>query len=426
MKKNFLFVLLLCMFVVDASAADYDFSVKNADGVTIYYNYINDGQEAEVTCEYSSLFYLSNYTGRVVIPEEVTYKDKALKVTSIGDHAFYGTFVISVTIPNTVTNIGDSAFGHCDYLSSITLPASVTSIDECAFEDTDFSVVVSYIENPFEICGKEFESRTFSTGTFDNAKLYVPAGTTEKYKAADGWKDFAHIQEGTPTGRDIEIDGLHYNLDMEAKVAEVTLSPSYYEGNVVIPASVTYNNETYSVTAIGHAAFASCSNLTSVTIPSSVTIIDLYAFAATSFTTIAIPEGVTTIGGHAFESCENLTVISIPHSVTSIDNKAFFSLNIETVKINNETPLDAVGLDVFNDCNRITLYVPIGSKEAYAAHSYWSAFKEIIETDNFETGIRQITNDKQTTTGTFNLNGIRLPEPQKGLNIIDGKKVVMK
>ena len=426
MKKNFLLALLLCMFGVNASAEDYDFSVKNADGVTIYYNYINDGQEAEVTCEYSSLFYSSNYDGIVVIPEEVTYNDKTMKVTSIGDHAFAFTWVTSVTIPNTVTNIGESAFWGCHYLSFIILPASVTSIGRYAFEDTDFSVVVSYIENPFEIRGKEFDSRSFSAGTFDNAKLYVPAETTDKYKATDGWKDFAHIQEGTPTGRDIEIDGLYYNLDMEAKVAEVTLSPSHYEGNIVIPASVTYNNETYSVTGIGHAAFGSCRNLTSVTIPNSVTNIDLYAFTATALTTIAIPEGVTTIGAHAFESCNNLTVITIPHSVTSLGVHAFFTPSIETVKINIEKPLDGVGYDAFEYRDRITLYVPIGSKEAYATHNYWYAFKEIIETDNFDTGIRQMTNDKHTATETYNLNGIRLPEPQKGLNIIDGKKVVIK
>ena len=435
MKRNYFCLVLVMLFSMTglkAHAEDYDFSVVNADGVTIYYNYINDGQEVAVTCKYSSAFYSSDYKDRVVIPEEVTYNDKTLKVTAIADHAFAATWVKSVVLPNTVTTIGESAFENCGYLSTITLPASVISIERYAFENTDLSEVVSYIENPFAIKGKEYDSRSFSVGTFDNAIVYVPAGTTDKYKETDGWKDFAHFKEGTPTGRDIEISGLYYNLDMEAKTAEVTFGPNCYEGDVVIPSSVTYNDETYSVTGIGHSAFASCFDLTSISIPSSLTTIGLYAFSATALTSIAIPEGVTTIGGHAFEYCNSLTEISIPHSVTSIGTYAFFNPQIETVKINNETPLSNVGYNAFEYRDKITLYVPVGSKEAYATHNFWYAFKEIIETDNFDTGIREVRNEEvksdKCVYGIYTLDGRRLngKPTQTGVYIVNGKKTVIK
>ena len=87
MKTNklfFLFSILLSMLATNASA--YDFEVENADGVMIYYSYYgNDNTSVYVTYETDSYY---SYSGSVVIPKEVTYNNKTLKVTSIGDSAF--------------------------------------------------------------------------------------------------------------------------------------------------------------------------------------------------------------------------------------------------------------------------------------------------------------------------------------------------
>ena len=139
-------------------------------------------------------YFFSGCTGlnSVVIPDGVT---------GIGFRAFEGcTGLISVTIPSSVISIAESAFIDCTSLTSVTIGSGVTSIGRNAFDGADIPTVISLIENPFTINGKTSDDETFSSNTFNNATLYVPSGTIDKYKATEGWKDFAHIEEGDPTG----------------------------------------------------------------------------------------------------------------------------------------------------------------------------------------------------------------------------------
>ena len=114
-RLNSMILLTLLMSMIGTKAYGHDIEVENADGKTIYYNYIKDGTELEVTCrggyggEYSN-----EYNEAIVIPEEVTYMNRTRKVTSIGSGAFSSCGgLTSVTIPNSVTSIGGYAFYNC-------------------------------------------------------------------------------------------------------------------------------------------------------------------------------------------------------------------------------------------------------------------------------------------------------------------------
>ena len=106
MKKQ---LLLLVMMLLPLVASAHDIEVQNGDGVTIYYNYTNDGKELGVTFRGTTYDeYSGEYTGNITIPEEVVYMNRTRSVTSIGLSAFRNcSDLTSITIPNRVTNIGE-------------------------------------------------------------------------------------------------------------------------------------------------------------------------------------------------------------------------------------------------------------------------------------------------------------------------------
>ena len=141
---------------------------------------------------------------------------------------------------------------------------------------------------------------------------------------------FAVLMPLVTSAHDFEVNGIYYNITSSTTVKVTYKGNSYdyylneYSGAVSIPATVTHNGNTYSVTSIGYSAFRDCSNLTSITIPASVTSIENVAFhSCSSLSSITIPEGVTSIGNYAFYDCSWLTSITIPDGVTSIGNYAF-------------------------------------------------------------------------------------------------------
>ena len=111
-------LMLIAALLTSAHAFAYDFEEKNSDGVTIYYNITSSYvKTCEVTYRGSysySYSYSDEYTGSITIPETVTYNGTTYSVIRIGRDAFYKcTGLTSITIPNSVTSIGYSAFYDC-------------------------------------------------------------------------------------------------------------------------------------------------------------------------------------------------------------------------------------------------------------------------------------------------------------------------
>lgn len=122
-------------------------------------------------------------------------------------------------------------------------------------------------------------------------------------------------------------------------------------------------------------------NATSVIIPNGITSIGDWAFSrCIGLTSIDIPSSVTSIGKSAFSGCTGLTSIEIPSSVTSIGSGAFSGCNLESMHIQSKTPPQTSIEGSFQlRIDYITLYVPVGSADAYKAATPWKYFKEIIE-----------------------------------------------
>ena len=151
---------------------------------------------------------------------------------------------------------------------------------------------------------------------------------------------------------------LYYNIvDNTVTVTSQTNSYPYYStrptGDITIPDNVEFNNVIYPVTAIGTNAFGFCSDITSVTVPSSVTIIGADAFSnCYNIESINILGAVTYIGNEAFISCNRLSSFTIPNTVSSIGREAFTAC-YDLTSIFIPASVTSIGYGIFSSCHNL-------------------------------------------------------------------------
>ena len=238
----------------------------------------------------------------------------------ICDDAFSRTSLQCVTIPNSVTKIGDGAFSSCYSLHSITIPNSVTKIGNRAFSVCE-SLQSATIPNSVKSIGDE----AFSSCKFLQS-ITIPNSVTS---IGDEAFSYCKSLQSITISNSVTSIG-----DRAFSVCESLQS-------VTIPNSVT---------KIGDGAFYCCKSLQSITIPNSVTSIGDNAFSyCKSLQSITIPNSVKSIGDEAFCACKSLQSVTIPNSVKSIGDEAFIACqSLQSVTIPNS--VTKIGDEAFRNC----------------------------------------------------------------------------
>ena len=288
---------------------------------------------------------------------------------------------INTIIPNTVTAIGISAFGHCIGLTSMDIPNSVTKIDNYAFAEC-FNLKSINIPNAVDTIGSNafYYCKSLTSMDIPNSVTFIG-----EYAFA-----LCSSLKSLTIGNSVTFIGKHGFAGCESLTSvdipnSVTYISEYlFSGcssltRVTIPNSVTY---------IGGDAFYGCSGLTRLTIPNSVTYIGSLAFAlCTGLTRVTIPNSVTYIDYGAFMGCSGMKSVIIPSSVTTISNGAFRECSglTDVYSFNLDPSAILMGDNLFvlesSDYSDRTLHVPHGMTDFYQADGHWYPYFEQIVDD---------------------------------------------
>ena len=383
MKQQILLFLALMMLPMVACA-----NTVEIEG--IYYELISKAKQATVKGAVST-------SGSVVIPASVFYEGVEYSVSSIGSEVFKGRSLTSVTIPNSVTSIGENAFQGCSGLTSVhisdiaawcrisfgsgyanplncahhlylgdeeikdlVIPNSVTCIERCAF---------------WGCSGLTSVNIPSSVTSIGSSAFYGCSGLTAVHISDIGaWCKISFVQSSNPLSlaRHLFLNGEEVK-DLEIPNSVTSIGSSAFYGctgltSVTIGNSVTsigngafYNcsgltsvNIGNGVTSIGSSAFSGCSGLTSLIFGSSLTSIGNNAFCECSgLTSVIFPNSVTDIGCEAFRGCSGLTSVTIPNSVTLIRDYSFGWCNaLTSITIGSE--VNTIGTQAFTNCPELT------------------------------------------------------------------------
>ena len=413
-----------------------------------------------------------SYSGDIVIPDAVTINGVEYSVTGIAPSAFNScSGVTSVTIGENVKFIGGEAFQYCSGLESITIPASVDSIGAWAFSNSglknvtimdgdtplklwDWGGYCIFNASPLETVylGRNYISggrpfRGFRTLQNVTVSDLVTSLQNEEFKGSFGVRNVRLGKFISEIGNSAfqDCDTL-YALTLPESVVRIGEN-AFYSCD-----TLTYVNIPSNVTFIGGNAFQYCGRLESISIPASVDSIGAWAFSNSGLKNVTIEDSDTPLklwdwggycvfnanpletvylgrnyisGGRPFRGFTTMQTATIGRLVNNLQTSEFEGCkNLKTIYSLNEIPPTCAS-KVFYGVNKETciLSVPTQSIDLYKAAYGWNEFF------NIEDAVNDIRIDVKAAIDNgvwFNMNGQRLDNAKRGMNILrteDGKAV---
>lgn len=275
---------------------------------------------------------------------------------TIADNTFNGCSSLNyINIPKSLKVIGSSAFSGCTALTNIEIPATVETLGEAAFYGCN-ALENIYVGNP-QPC--EIDEKTFK-GAYDTAVVYVPDELVPAYLLSD-WVLFQNLRGTANQELGARFSDGIFNYGVVGDKSLMLMQGDYSSiTNLTVPQRVDKDGILMNVVAIGNYAFANCTNITSVSLPKTLTAIYEGGFAwCSNLTSVELPEAVTTLGLGAFYQCTKLESVTLGSKVSSIGDQVFRQTNLKSIVLPES--VTTIGNSMFYDCNNLTS-VTLGSK----------------------------------------------------------------
>ena len=284
------------------------------------------------------------------------------QLKTVGSSAFLGCGNLTeIAFPNTVTELPEKVLESCSLLTKVTLPNSISAIPANAFKNCSSLTSITIPETVAQLNATAFSGCTSLTT--------INTGYSEYFTSENG---LLYNGDKTELLRVFNYNSTTYEIpDSVTTIAEGALVGTGIT-TVTFPESSTR-------TVIAANMFKGCTNLTSITLPDSLTTIEAFAFyGCTGLTKLEIPAGVTTIGQSAFASASNLNSISLSSALTELGTFAFSGCSkLEAITIPDQ--LKVVPDRAFNSCSGLkTVNLPNGLLEIGDSAFYGTSALEDI------------------------------------------------